>query len=39
MAARKYHAGLILGVGGSVVDCCKAVSIAAWYEGDAWGNF
>ena len=38
--ARKHQAGLILGVGGGpVMDCCKAISIAARYEGDAWENF
>lgn len=38
--ARKHQAGLILGVGGGpVMDCCKAISIAARYEGEAWENF
>ena len=38
--ARKHQAGLLLGVGGgAVMDCCKAISIAARYEGDAWENF
>lgn len=38
--ARKHHVGLILGIGGgSVMDCCKALSIAARYEGDIWENF
>ena len=38
--ARKHQAGLILGVGGGpVMDCCKAISIAVRYEGDAWENF
>ena len=38
--ARKHQAGLLLGVGGGpVMDCCKAISIAARYEGDAWENF
>lgn len=37
---REHHVGLILGVGGgSVMDCCKAVSIAARYDGDVWENF
>ena len=38
--ARENHVGLILGVGGgSVMDCCKAVSIAARYQGDVWADF
>ena len=38
--ARKHQAGLLLGAGGGpVMDCCKAISIAARYEGDAWENF
>ena len=38
--ARENQIGLILGVGGgSVMDCCKAISIAARYEGDVWENF
>ena len=38
--ARKHQAGLLLGVGGGpVMDCCKAISIAARYEGEAWENF
>ena len=38
--ARENHVGLILGVGGgSVMDCCKAISLAARYEGDAWEHF
>ena len=38
--ARENNVGLILGVGGgSVMDCCKAVSIAARYGGDAWADF
>ena len=38
--ARKHQAGLLLGVGGGAgMDCCKAISIAARYEGDAWENF
>ena len=38
--AKENHVGLILGVGGgSVMDCCKAISIAARYEGDVWEDF
>ncbi len=38
--AREHQVGLILGVGGgSVTDCCKAISIAARYAGDAWTDF
>lgn len=38
--ARKSHAGLIIAIGGgSVMDCCKAVSVQAKYEGDAWQDF
>ncbi len=38
--AREHHADLILGVGGgSVMDCCKAISIAARYDGDVWEDF
>ena len=38
--AREKGIGLILGVGGaSVIDCCKAISIAARYDGNVWGNF
>lgn len=38
--ARKNHVDLILAVGGgSVMDCCKAVSLAAWYDGDIWEDF
>ncbi len=37
---RENHIDLILGVGGgSVMDCCKAVSLAAAYQGDAWAQF
>ncbi len=32
--------GLIIGAGGgSVMDCCKAVSVQARYDGDAWQDF
>lgn len=38
--AREVHADIILGVGGgSVMDCSKAVSLAARYEGDVWNDF
>lgn len=38
--ARQYHVDIILAVGGgSVMDCCKAVSLAARYEGDIWEDF
>lgn len=38
--AKENQVGMILGVGGgSVMDCCKAVSIAARYEGDVWADF
>lgn len=38
--AKEKHVGLLLGVGGgSVMDCCKAVSIAARYHGDVWADF
>lgn len=38
--AREHYADIILAVGGgSVMDCCKAVSLAARYEGDLWENF
>lgn len=38
--AREKDVGLILGVGGgSVMDCCKAISLAAAYEGDIWADF
>lgn len=38
--ARSNKVDLILGVGGgSVMDCCKAVSMAAVYEGDVWNDF
>ncbi len=32
--------GLIIGMGGgSVMDCCKAISVQAGYDGDAWEDF
>lgn len=38
--ARESGAELILAVGGgSVMDCCKAVSMAAVYDGDIWMDF
>lgn len=38
--ARERQVDVILGVGGgSVMDCCKAVSLAAAYDGDVWTDF
>lgn len=38
--AKENGVELILGVGGgSVMDCCKAISIAARYDGDVWADF
>ena len=38
--ARENKVGLLLGVGGgSVMDCCKAISTAAVYDGDIWADF
>ena len=38
--ARENHVDMLLAVGGgSVMDCCKAVSLAAKYNGDAWEDF
>ena len=38
--ARKNNVGLIIAVGGgSVMDCCKAISVQAGYDGDAWEDF
>lgn len=38
--ARENKIDLILGVGGgSVMDCCKAVSMAAAYDGNLWTDF
>lgn len=38
--ARENQVDLILGVGGgSVMDCCKAISLAARYQGDVWKDF
>ena len=38
--ARDKSVDMILGVGGgSVMDCCKAISMAAVYSGDIWDDF
>lgn len=38
--ARENKVDLIIAVGGgSVMDCCKAVSMAAVYDGDIWADF
>ena len=38
--AKENNIDVILGVGGgSVMDCCKAVSLAAAYGGDIWEDF
>lgn len=38
--ARENKADFILGVGGgSVIDCCKAIAMAAVYKGDIWTDF
>ena len=38
--ARENNVDMILAVGGgSVMDCCKAVSLAARYDGDVWEDF
>lgn len=38
--ARKNQVDVILAAGGgSVIDCAKAVSLAAKYDGDIWDNF
>lgn len=38
--AREHQANLILGVGGgSVMDCCKAIALAAVYDGDVWADY
>lgn len=38
--ARKENVDFILAVGGgSVIDYAKAVSVSAWFDGNAWENF
>ena len=38
--AKENHVDVILAVGGgSVMDCCKAVSLAAVYDGDIWNDY
>ncbi len=38
--ARKNNIDMMLAVGGgSVMDCCKAVSLAAAYDGDVWSDY
>lgn len=38
--ARRHSVDLILAVGGgSTIDYAKAVSVAAWYDGDPWEHF
>lgn len=38
--ARENKVHLIIGAGGgSVMDCCKAISMAAMYDGDLWADF
>ena len=38
--AAASNVGLIIAIGGgSVMDCCKAVSVQVLYEGDAWKDF
>ena len=38
--AKNSQVELILGVGGgSVMDCCKAISLAAKYDGDIWQDY
>lgn len=38
--ARENRVHLMIGAGGgSVMDCCKAVSMAAVYDGDLWADF
>lgn len=38
--AKEQRVDLILGVGGgSAMDCCKAISLGAAYEGDIWSDY
>lgn len=38
--ARENNIGLIIAIGGgSAMDCCKAISVQALYDGDAWNDF
>ena len=38
--AKENDVSLLLGIGGgSVMDCCKAISIAARYDGNVWEDF
>ena len=38
--AAQMDVGLVIGIGGgSVMDCCKAISVQAGYDGDAWEDF
>lgn len=38
--AKENSIDIILAVGGgSVIDCCKAISLGAAYEGDIWNNY
>ena len=38
--AKEEKVDMILGIGGgSVMDCCKAISVAAKYDGNVWANF
>lgn len=40
MLAKENNVDVILAVGGgSVMDCCKAVSLAAAYDGDIWDDY
>ncbi len=38
--AKEKSVDFVFGVGGgSVMDCCKAISLAARYDGDVWNDF